>query len=186
MRELIGPTLGTIMGVLVIAACGGDDDDLATNIGQDASLFDVARADVGSTERRAAVPARPPAEARCVDTQLDPKNCGSCGKACAQGEVCSNGACALTCTGGTTKCGARCVDIQVDPQELRRLRAREGDGGESNTCSLVCQNGTCQATCLPTQVLCGKCVDPATDRAFCGATGNCGVGGAGACRYCLR
>ncbi|MDF2696518.1 MAG: hypothetical protein K0S65_4901, partial [Labilithrix sp.] len=42
MRRFIGPTLGTIMGALVIAACGGDDDDLATNVGQDASLFDAS------------------------------------------------------------------------------------------------------------------------------------------------
>ncbi|MEN9799660.1 MAG: hypothetical protein RL653_3357, partial [Pseudomonadota bacterium] len=38
----------------------------------------------------------------------------------------------------------------------------------------VCTGGTCQASCLAGQVPCGgKCVDPATDRTFCGAQGDC-------------
>src|SRR5262249_46606873 len=36
---------------------------------------------------------------RCVDTNLDPKNCGKCGKACALGEMCSMGTCGATCMG---------------------------------------------------------------------------------------
>ena len=42
----------------------------------------------------------------CTAVQNDNANCGSCGKACATGEVCSQGACGANCTGGTTKCNA--------------------------------------------------------------------------------
>jgi hypothetical protein len=50
----------------------------------------------------------------CTDTSGDGKNCGECGKACVAGEVCSAGACALTCGGGTTKCGTSCLNTQND------------------------------------------------------------------------
>src|SRR5262245_60819586 len=37
----------------------------------------------------------------CTNTSFDPQNCGSCGHACNQGEVCSAGNCGTTCNGGT-------------------------------------------------------------------------------------
>ncbi len=30
---------------------------------------------------------------KCVDTQMDPQNCGACGRACGLGEVCTRGKC---------------------------------------------------------------------------------------------
>src|SRR5512147_395166 len=33
----------------------------------------------------------------CVNTRSDNANCGACGAACAPGQVCSAGQCALTC-----------------------------------------------------------------------------------------
>jgi len=50
----------------------------------------------------------------CVDTRFDPRNCGSCGGACATGEVCNDGTCAGGCGVGTVQCGDRCVDTAVD------------------------------------------------------------------------
>ncbi len=44
----------------------------------------------------------------CVDTLADPANCGSCGRACGQGQVCNSGACQVLpddCTTGAG-CGA--------------------------------------------------------------------------------
>src|SRR5512133_556022 len=46
----------------------------------------------------------------CVDTDWDPANCGSCGNACGDGEVCSLTQCGLTCLGGSTQCGELCVN----------------------------------------------------------------------------
>ena len=42
---------------------------------------------------------------QCVDTTRDHEHCGACGAACAQAEVCSMGACGLTCGGGALHCG---------------------------------------------------------------------------------
>jgi len=38
----------------------------------------------------------------CANTATDNSNCGTCGHACAAGEVCSGGACAITCAGIAT------------------------------------------------------------------------------------
>ncbi|MBI2393791.1 MAG: hypothetical protein HYV09_29740, partial [Deltaproteobacteria bacterium] len=55
-----------------------------------------------------------------------------------------------------------------------------GSAGSSCSAGFVCSGGSCAPSCLAGQVLCGsKCVDPGTDRAFCGATAGCGVGGVG-------
>jgi hypothetical protein len=40
-----------------------------------------------------------------VSTSTDPKNCGTCGTACAAGEVCDGGKCGLSCSTPLTKCG---------------------------------------------------------------------------------
>ena len=63
-----------------------------------------------------------------------------CGRVCAAGEVCSQGACALSCGGGTTLCGAACVNTQNDPRHC---------GACGTACparanaTAVCANGAC-------------------------------------------
>jgi large repetitive protein len=56
---------------------------------------------------------------KCVDRATDPKNCGSCGHACAAGETCANGACA----GGTPQaaCGNNVAEgtEQCDGSDLK-------------------------------------------------------------------
>src|SRR5512145_1388174 len=47
----------------------------------------------------------------CVSPTTDPKNCGSCGKACAGGEACVGGTCQSSCTGGTSFCSGTCVNL---------------------------------------------------------------------------
>lgn len=61
-----------------------------------------------------------PCNGACVDTQRSVENCGTCGRACAPGEVCQAGSCALFCAGGTTRCGDACADTDVDPMNCGR------------------------------------------------------------------
>lgn len=46
---------------------------------------------------------------RCVTVLTDAANCGSCGRACAAGEVCSGGACQIPCPAGQKACAGRCI-----------------------------------------------------------------------------
>ncbi|MBI4706063.1 MAG: hypothetical protein HY744_33635 [Deltaproteobacteria bacterium] len=73
---------------------------------------------------------------KCIDAQNDPANCGGCGTACPQGQICAAGQCALQCFGGTTKCGNACVDTKIDPKNC---------GGCGNACgvSQSCADGKC-------------------------------------------
>jgi hypothetical protein len=116
----------------------------------------------------------------CVDPLSDRQFCGASGDcagendgvACEPGEVCSAGACALSCQAGLVDCDGTCVDPDVDPRHCGADDAC--GGGQSCGPGYACSGGTCQVSCLEGFVDCGgRCVDPATDRAFCGATGDC-------------
>ncbi|HVY47754.1 MAG TPA: beta-propeller fold lactonase family protein, partial [Minicystis sp.] len=52
----------------------------------------------------------------CVETDVDPDNCGHCGNACdATEETCSAGACVKLCgDGALSRCGDACVDTETD------------------------------------------------------------------------
>lgn len=101
----------------------------------------------------------------CVDTSLDPSHCGGCDEACAPGEVCSAGTCALACAGGTTDCGGSCVDLQTSWKHC---------GGCDEACALgeVCSEGQCALSCGGGTTQCGDvCADTQTDPKNCGACG---------------
>lgn len=95
----------------------------------------------------------------------DPENCGACGKKCAAGEVCSQGTCALSCGGGTTKCGTTCVDTKADPSNC-------GACGTKCGTNEVCNAGKCASSCSGGTVTCGSaCVNTQTDPTNCGGCG---------------
>ncbi|MBI4701343.1 MAG: SBBP repeat-containing protein [Deltaproteobacteria bacterium] len=107
-----------------------------------------------------------------MDTALDPANCGACGNACAQGELCSAGNCGLECAGGTTKCGSACVSTQNDP-------AHCGGCGKACAGGEACSAGKCVLACGQGLANCGgKCVDTQSDAANCAG---CGKACAGTC-----
>ena len=107
----------------------------------------------------------------CVDSKLDPANCGMCGNACAPGEVCSEGTCGLICVGGSTKCGDTCTNAVFDP-------ANCGMCGNACASGEVCSEGTCGLTCLGGSTKCGStdakdiCTVTAIDPLHCGMCGN--------------
>jgi Stigma-specific protein, Stig1/Putative metal-binding motif len=107
----------------------------------------------------------------CVDTKVDPSNCGACDNACPAGQACDNGSCSWGCTGGTTKCGAKCVDTLLDPANC---------GGCNKVCPAgeVCSLGSCGLICGGGTTKCGaKCVDTKSDPANCGGCGTkCATG----------
>ncbi|MEZ4408038.1 MAG: MXAN_6577-like cysteine-rich protein [Polyangiales bacterium] len=110
----------------------------------------------------------------CVLTSTDRANCGMCGRACADGEVCSMGMCTTTCAAGLTTCGTgasrACADLTRDP-------ANCGACGTACAPGQACAGGTCSTSCPQGQTACvgdggaGYCADLSSSRANCGACG---------------
>ncbi len=110
----------------------------------------------------------------CVNTQIDPKNCASCGNVCEEGMICCNGECVntqndsrncgqcgLRCLGGRGRnslicCNGQCMDLQTFQR----------DPNNCGSCGNVCDEGL---TCCN-----GECKDPLTyntDNSNCGSCG---------------
>jgi hypothetical protein len=152
------------VGVAAVPACGDDgggSSSTTTGSGGSASTS----CGPGTTE----------CGGGCVDTDVDPSNCGACGTTCLPGEVCSGGTCDLSCQVGLEECGGLCVD----PKTSNAYCGASGDCQGANagtTCAAgeVCSGGTCDLSCQAGLVECGGlCVDPQTSNAYCGASGDC-------------
>ncbi|TKD06489.1 MXAN_6577-like cysteine-rich protein [Polyangium fumosum] len=106
----------------------------------------------------------------CTVLAFDPTNCGACGKACAAGELCSQGQCGITCLGGTTQCNDLCADLANDPNNC-------GACGTACAEGQICSAGQCGTSCVGATACNGTCVDLDTDPANCGACGTaCAAG----------
>lgn len=127
---------------------------------------------------------------RCFDPSVDPKNCGGCGKLCAQGEVCSAGTCGLYCQAGYSLCtgsggdgGAAvpyCANLQTDPINCGSCGTVCGSAHGIPSCTA----GACTITCLGSWSDCDKMAgngceaDLAADGKNCGKCGRDCAGGA--------
>jgi hypothetical protein len=132
---------------------------------------------------------------RCVDTQSDPDNCGACSNgetgsaACGAGQVCSAGVCQTSCGSSLVNCGGKCVDPASDRAYCGATNGcGVGDAGSVGAaCAVgqVCSAGTCQLSCQAGLANCnGTCINPLTDRQFCGASTDCGADGGTAGSAC--
>ena len=94
-----------------------------------------------------------------------------CSGACTDGQVCSNGTCALSCQASLTDCGGVCVDTTKD-------RDHCGMCGTACAAGEVCSNGSCALSCQVDLTDCnGVCANLMTDLANCGTCGTiCAAG----------
>lgn len=107
----------------------------------------------------------------CVDTTVDPNNCGTCGTICSAPLYCMSGQCLLIgCPGTEAICNDACVDTTTDPSNC---------GNCDHVCAPgeACTDSACGA-CQGATVDCnGTCVDLQSSFANCGACGSaCPVG----------
>ncbi len=107
---------------------------------------DMGVADVGSVDTgpRCVAPIAECSGA-CVNLQSSATNCGGCGRACATGQSCVAGMCALVCAAPTVICGAACVNTQTDTAHC---------GACGNTCATGarCALGRCVGGVIPGSV----------------------------------
>jgi hypothetical protein len=205
MRKLHSVSKVLLLGVTglgIYVGCGGGDDSATSGSTSDAGTTDAAPTATGTTTGTATSTATATATAtadagprvctgtqtlcsdgNCADLQLDRNNCGTCGKKCADSEVCSGGTCGLTCGGGSTKCGNNCVELNVDPKNCGTCGNVCGAGqtcgpnvggdagADAGTAAFACQ---CAA---PLTAVGTACVDTSSDDKNCGKGGNiCGAG----------
>ncbi len=111
----------------------------------------------------------------CVDTQTSRDHCGACGKACAAGEVCSAGACSLSCGGGTVKCtsggSSVCSTLASDP--LHCGACGNACPARANAAS-VCASGTCSFACNAGYADCNAVAGDGCEAKLAGDVSNCG------------
>jgi alpha-tubulin suppressor-like RCC1 family protein len=117
-------------------------------------------------ERTGCLPGAVDCFGRCVDLDVDPDNCGTCGVSCG-GFACNSGMC--DCGTRSFCFGVGCVDTDTDPRNC---------GACGNDCGAgPCVGGTCQLACGPGTADCdldpfnGCEVGLQTDSANCGQCG---------------
>ncbi len=107
---------------------------------------------------------------QCIDTFIDPFNCGSCGRECPQGRACESGRC-QACAPGEDTCSVAgearpiCVDRSASVQHCGECGSECPSGVDciEGECTLVCEEG------LDFCLAAAACVDQQTDDAHCGA-----------------
>jgi hypothetical protein len=180
-----------------IAACAAGNVTTESNgddAGSDASAQDAA-SDAHKVDAHVA-DAAPACDAgtmmcgtACVDTRVDPANCGTCGNACTSAQICSTSHCILSCPMGEIDCNGTCTNPLTDQNHCGATAGcGVGDAGSPGAmCALndTCTNGTCLLQCQTGLVNCNNvCINPATDNTHCGATAGCGMGGGTAGNMC--
>jgi hypothetical protein len=111
---------------------------------------------------------------QCVDTKLDPSNCGECGRECAPDQSCIASVCTTKCASTLTTCTVKGIGICVYTQSDN---ANCGACGNQCAPGTQCSKGACAASCDSSLTVCGSgaaatCNDLKDDPRNCGACGN--------------
>ncbi len=176
------------------AAFCADTNNDGRNCGVCGKTCDSGNVCVGGTCQLSCPAGEVICNGKCVDPVRDNQYCGAtagcgvadagtAGTACASGNVCVAGACAVSCPGTEANCGGVCTDGQTDRLHCGATGAcgaadAGGTAGVVCPAGNVCVAGACAVSCPGTEANCGGvCTDGQTDRLHCGATGACGVGG---------
>ncbi|MFH2007859.1 MAG: hypothetical protein ABI333_14850 [bacterium] len=94
--------------------------------------------DNGNTNTQGCNPGETECSGACVNTLIDPLNCGGCGVLCMPGELCDgSGNCSTSCPSPMVNCSGSCVDTGHDINNC-------GTCGHPCTASEICNLGTCE------------------------------------------
>jgi|GEM_PF-3140795 len=80
----------------------------------------------------------------CVNLSSNHENCGSCGNACPEIQVCNNGECKYECPPGKVACSGVCTDVKTDILNCGNCAVKCSAGLHAKP---ECVNGTCQVVC---------------------------------------
>ncbi|MFO0557273.1 MAG: hypothetical protein U0269_04590 [Polyangiales bacterium] len=126
-------------------------------------------------------------DGNCVDPAANPAYCGArneCtgadrGTVCPSGQVCTAMGC--RCPAGFVSCGGTCIDPNTNRDNCgASLDCAGANAGTRCPMGQICVGGTCGTTCGTGAVLCGgNCIEPLSNRTFCGARGDCTGANAG-------
>ncbi len=126
----------------------------------------------------------------CTNPMTDRNHCGATadcsgantGATCADGEVCVEGACTTSCGTGLLACDGTCTNPMTDRNHCGATADCSGaNTGATCAAGELCVDGACTLSCPAGEIACGgACVDPMSDRAYCGASGDCAGANAGA------
>lgn len=92
----------------------------------------------------------------CANTRTDRENCGTCGTACAAGQICVDSMCVLSCVAGQIACSGVCRDPQRLSQNgfcalsMAPVRSPWAVGGDSTSPSSPTSFGCDSAPSHPT------------------------------------
>ncbi|MBK6534566.1 MAG: VCBS repeat-containing protein [Deltaproteobacteria bacterium] len=107
-----------------------------------------------------------------VQTSTAVANCGACGRACAAGQVCTMGACMLSCAAPTTLCTDTCANLTND-------RAHCGSCTTACRADETCAAGRC--ACPAGRAVCGGVCQPVGAACTSPGSGGCAQAGTIAC-----
>jgi len=118
----------------------------------------------------------------CIVPGTDRDHCGASGNCllanagavCAAGQVCTSGACQVSCPGGQINCTGTCIVPGTDRNHCGATGdCQAGNSGDACTSGQVCSLGVCQVSCQAGLTNCsGTCTNVGSNPANCNSCGN--------------